>query len=693
MTEDMTGNEFLREELFNVKLPAVEWMTEQMPGGFFIYHADDEMEIIYANHPTCKLFGCETLEEFRELTGNTFRGMVHPDDFEKIQASIDEQIADEDNSDRMDYVIYRIIRKDGEVRWVDDYGRHAHLPGSGDVFYVFIGDITDTRIAEEEKKRNLELLQSLKEAEEANKAKSEFLSGMSHEIRTPINAILGMNEMILRECKDDEILKYANTIKTAGVNLLNLLSDILDISKIEAGQFKFVNEKYSLLKVVRDLYNLHRLRAEEKGLAIRIKISPEIPKILIGDELKIKQVLTNLITNAIKYTKHGTISFEILLRQVLDGKADIFFSVKDTGIGIAEEKIDRLFEAYDRLDLRRIRNVEGTGLGLAITKNILSQMGSELLVESEYNKGSKFYFTIRQEIFDAERIGEADPYKTEEILYKNKPNHVFKAPGKRILIVDDVEMNVQVITGLLKNSEMKIDVAMSGAECIEIFGENDYDLVFLDYLMPNMDGIETLQELKKRYPKKTAEVPIISLTANVVSGEKERMLEAGFTDYLTKPIIIETLEVELQKYLKLGDEPPAGETSPSAGETLPNNNYEAELPEELLNISGLNIKEGLGYCGNPAIYLRALSIFNKEYEGRKAQFEKSLAQKDRDAFTIVAHSLKSNSLSIGALALFEMARSLEEAGKKGDLKEAKRIYPDFMRDYTRMKDDIASAIE
>ncbi len=691
MTEENYENEHLREELFKTKLPGVEWMTEQMPGGFFIYHDDEEQEIIYANRPMYKIFGCENLEEFKELTGNTFRGMVHPDDFDKIQSSIDDQIADTDNSDHMDYVVYRIIRKDGEVRWVDDYGRHVHLPGSGDVFYVFIGDITDTRIAEEERKRNLELIESLKEAEEANKAKSEFLSGMSHEIRTPINAILGMNEMILREAHDPEILRYASTIKTAGVNLLNLLSDILDISKIEAGQFKFVNEKYSLVKLIRDLYNFHLLRAEEKGLYIRVRIGSEIPRVLVGDELKIKQVLTNLITNAIKYTKTGGVSIDVSLKQVLNGKADILFSVKDTGIGIAEEKIDRLFEAYDRLDLRRIRNIEGTGLGLAITKNILSLMGSELLVESKYNEGSRFYFVLRQTIADKAMVGNVDPYRPQEGEVVNRPRKQLKIPGKKVLIVDDVELNVEVVTGLLKETEMDIDVAMSGMECIEMFGRTDYDLVLLDYLMPHMDGIETLKEMRRRFPEKVAATPIISLTANVVSGERERMLEAGFTDYLTKPIIIETLEDALRKYLGVEDEEDNDEGEDGdAGTETP---IEELLPQKVLNVDVLDAKEGLAYCGNPKIYLRALEIFKKEYEGRKAQMEEGLEKGDFKAFTIVAHSLKSNARSIGAQDLFEKARGLEEAGKAKDLARAKAGYPEFLREYTSLVKDIAKALE
>ena len=263
---------FTSEELYDAKLADIEWLAEQMPGGFFIYQAREPLEIIYVNRAACRIFGCETIEEFKALTGNTFRGMVYPEDYNKIQASIDEQISDSVNKDCMDYVVYRIRRKDGSIRWVDDYGHFASMPGYGDVYYVFIGDITETRIAKEEQERNRVLSELLRQSEHANRAKSIFLSDMSHEIRTPINAILGMNEMILRESVDSDIIEYAANIKKAGVSLLGIISDILDISKIEAGRIEFIRDKYSIVDIVHDMYNLIRLRAEEKGLSIEIEL-------------------------------------------------------------------------------------------------------------------------------------------------------------------------------------------------------------------------------------------------------------------------------------------------------------------------------------------------------------------------------------------------------------------------------------
>ena len=267
MSQLTIDHEFAEKLSEKEKLPAIEWLAEQMPGGFFIYRADESQEVLYINQSTCMIFGCETIEEFRALTGNTFRGMVHPEDFDTIQNSIDEQIADHANN-YMDYVVYRIIRKDGVVRWVDDYGHYTTLPGFGDVYYVFISDITDNRLVKEEQERNRLLAESLEEARRANSAKTAFLSNMSHEIRTPISSILGLNELIRRESNDPAILDYSEKIRRAGESLLGIISDILDFSKIEAGKMELSPSEYPIPDHVQDLYNLIRFRTEAKGLGL-----------------------------------------------------------------------------------------------------------------------------------------------------------------------------------------------------------------------------------------------------------------------------------------------------------------------------------------------------------------------------------------------------------------------------------------
>ena len=639
-------------------MTAVEWLAEQMPGGFFIYHATDNLELLYVNQSTCDIFGCSTVEEFREHTGNTFKGMVHPDDFDSIQSSIEEQIAMESNIRNMDYVVYRIVRKDGSIRWVDDYGRFASLPGYGDVYYVFIEDITETKLAAETREKAKNLAAALQQAEHANEAKSAFLSNMSHEIRTPITAILGMNEMIQRETDDSVILDYSENIRKAGESLLGIISDILDFSKIETGRMQLDCYEYSVSSVVVDLYNLIQFRAEAKGLELKFYIDPNIPSKLIGDEIRVKQIVTNILTNAVKYTETGSVSITITMLDKTDEDVRISVSVKDTGIGIKDEDLHRLFEPFDRLDLKKTRTIEGSGLGLSITRQLLALMDSELKVESEYGSGSNFYFTLTQKIANANPIGkfELNEHIHDNILVRRK-QAMFMAPGMRLLVVDDTPMNLQVIAGLLKRTRMHIDVATSGKECIDKFGNEHYDMVFLDYRMPMLDGIETLRELKLKYPDKYEKTPIISLTASAVSGDKEKMIKAGFTDYLSKPVNIDEMERMMIKYL------------PSDSVILKNEGGEEDdellkLPDIIFTFSEIEPEKGIEYCGDADDYMFAIETFEMSIETKANQLEQNLADKDFEAFSINVHSLKSTSKAIGATSLFEKAKDLEQAAKE-----------------------------
>ncbi|SEL37154.1 PAS domain S-box-containing protein [Butyrivibrio sp. ob235] len=659
------------------KMSAMEWLAEQMPGGFFIYRADDSTELLYVNSSVCDIFGCSSVDEFREYTGNTFKGMVHPDDYDSIQSSIDNQIAMNSNSRHMDYVVYRIIRKDGTIRWVDDYGHFATLPGYGDVYYVFIGDITETKLAKEETERANTLAIALEEAEQANVAKSAFLSNMSHEIRTPITAILGMNEMIQREAEDSAILDYSENIRKAGVSLLGIISDILDFSKIETGKMELQCEKYAPDALIRDLYNLIRFRAEAKGLTLHFEIDSEIPKELIGDEIRIKQIITNILTNAVKYTEEGNVNFAMKLKEKSSDFVTMEISVTDTGIGIKKEDMDKLFEPFDRLDSKKTRSIEGSGLGLAITRQLLSLMDSELKVESTYEKGSKFYFTLTQKIGNDTPIGDI----TEEFLLHDNSGQAhgqtsFIAPGMRLLVVDDTPMNLQVIAGLLKRTRMHIDVASSGAECIEKFGAEHYDMVFLDYRMPHMNGIETLTEIKNKYPEKFEKTPIISLTASAVSGDKEKMLSAGFTDYLTKPVNIDEMERMMCKYLPddsvfmIGDEV---------------NDETSKLPKIAFDYPELDPAKGIEYCGDAEDYIYALETYEMSVDAKAEQIENNLKDNDMDAYVLNVHSLKSTSSAIGAVSMFEKAKALEMAGKDKDFATIQRDTPFLIKEYKELK--------
>lgn len=687
----MDRNRSFSKELTNIAssnkdMSALEWFAEQMPGGCFIYREEEPYEILYVNHAACEIYGCKTVEEFREFTGNSFKGMIYEEDYDLVQSTIDDQISRKDNENKLDYVDYRIPRKDGEIRWVSDYGHLADIPGIGRVYYVFIFDVTDVKNAREEKERAERYKEELGIAKQANMAKSAFLSNMSHEIRTPITAILGMNEMIQRETDEAEILEYSENIRKAGMSLLGIISNILDFSKIETGRMQLVSEKYTLPSMVVDLYNMVRLRTEAKGLELDFIVEPNLPKAYYGDEIKIKQIVTNLLTNASKYTEKGSVKCVISLEEKKDDYAFIKFSVKDTGIGIKDEDMERIFEPFDRLDLKRTRTIEGAGLGLAITRQLLDIMDSELMVESEYEKGSEFYFTIREKIADDTPIGEIDFHTYVDEVDGRKMKHgFFIAPGMRLLVVDDTPMNLQVIVGLLRRSRMHIDVAVSGDECIEKFGENHYDLVFLDYRMPKKNGIETLNEMREKFPERYEKTPIISLTASAVAGDKEKLLNAGFTDYLAKPVNVDELEHMMIKHLPqdsvymTGDGEEADEMS--------------KLPEVIFNYPSLNPEKGLEYCGDAEDYIFALETYESSIDTKAKQIEEYLEDEDWENYTLNVHSLKSTSSAIGAEGVYEKAMALERAGKSEDYETIRQDNPILLKEYKELKDIIAKVLE
>ncbi len=398
---------------------------------------------------------------------------------------------------------------------------------------------------------NRRLSVAAKEANQANEAKSYFLSTMSHDIRTPMNAIIGMNEMILRDSRDEKILIYSESIRTAGNTLLGIINDILDFSKIEAGKMEIINVDYSFVSLLNDLVNMVQRKADEKGLTFELDVDENIPRVMYGDEIRIKQVITNILSNAVKYTKEGSVTFSVSATKCED-KPDyvtLHISVKDTGIGIKKEDIDKLFVAFERIEEKRNRNIEGTGLGMAIAQSFLDMMGSKLQVESEYGKGSVFSFDLEQKVVKWEPVGEFEAafkrYISERKLYRVQ----FTAPKARILVVDDTEVNLKVFVSLLGETKMQIETADSGDTCIALFKRNPYDVIFLDHMMPDKDGIETIKEMKECTDALNQKTPVICLTANAVSGMREMYINAGFDDYLTKPIDTGKLESMLLKYL------------------------------------------------------------------------------------------------------------------------------------------------
>ena len=521
-----------------------------------------------------------------------------------------------------------------------------------------------------EMKERSELINASERAIAASEAKSSFLSNMSHEIRTPINAVLGMNEMILRECEEKNIIAYSESIRTAGNTLLGIVNDILDFSKIEAGKMEIIPVDYDLSSVINDLVNMIQTRADNKGLKLILNISKDVPKRLHGDEVRIKQIITNILTNAVKYTEEGSVTFSIGYEKIENEPDDILLkvSVLDTGIGIKPEDMKKLFSEFDRIDEERNRNVEGIGLGMSITLRLLEMMGSTLEVESVYELGSKFSFRLKQQVVKWEELGDyATAYKAS-LGTRKKYREKFRAPDARVLVVDDTPMNLTVFESLLKQTAVKIDTASSGDEGLALAYDRKYDMIFLDHMMPEKDGIETLHELRSRPKDPNINTPAICLTANAISGAREQYLAAGFDDYLTKPIDSAKLEEMLLQYLPKEKIQEPGSEPISNADDLDSilDEDEPVVPEFLSEISEIDTAAGITNCGSVEGYISALKTYAGMIHDHVAETEKFWQAGDLPNATIKIHATKSTSRIIGAVEIGELAQELELAGKAGD---------------------------
>lgn len=403
----------------------------------------------------------------------------------------------------------------------------------------------EMRLEEQKAAYDRRVLELEKDAANAsNKAKSDFLANMSHEIRTPMNAIIGMDEMILRTSPGEPVRKYALDIQSAGKTLLSIINDILDFSKIESGKMELVPVKYSFASVMNDVVNMTMKKAQDKALDYRLDVSEEIPSVMYGDEIRVRQIMLNLINNAIKYTHEGSVSVGVSFER---SSQMLELVVSDTGIGIRDEDIGKLFGSFQRLDENKNRNIEGTGLGLNITMRLVKMMDGTIDVNSKYGEGTTFTARIKQTVVDGTPVGDFAQNLLRVQEHQNEYSPSLFAPSAKVLIVDDNDMNLEVIDGLLKDTGMNITTAGSGAECISILQEKSFDLVFLDQMMPGMSGTQTLAEIKK---DRLAEgIPIIALTADAIVGAKDNYIKEGFNDYLSKPVMYEALEALLLKYL------------------------------------------------------------------------------------------------------------------------------------------------
>ena len=520
-------------------------------------------------------------------------------------------------------------------------------------------------------------------AEQSSAAKSDFLANMSHEIRTPINAVLGMNEMIMREslsARDDtpedrdrvrqifsDICNYSGNIHSAGINLLSIINDILDFSKIEAGKLELVKGEYRLSSVLNDVSNMIAFKARAKGLEFTVDVMGDIPDGLYGDEVRVRQVVTNILNNAVKYTHQGSVKLTVKekVHDESQENTELIFAVKDTGIGIKEEDIGKLFNKFERVDLEKNSTVEGTGLGLVITMSLLKMMDGNISVESVYNKGSVFTVVIPQRVVDREAIGDFKEKFENSINSLKARQETFHAPEAHILVVDDTHMNLMVVKGLLKNTLVNIDTAENGAEAIARAREKSYDLILMDQRMPGMDGVTAMRRIKEDGESLNAASPFICLTADALTGARERYMEEGFTDYLTKPVDGGRLEAVVLKY----------------------------LPKEKLKGSSekllIDRDAGLFYCGDSEeFYKEMLDEFVLDSGSKLADIRKYHDEKDWKSYSITVHALKSTSKMIGAAGLSEISLRMELAAKAGDESAIASGHDELLKLYGEVLEEI-----
>lgn len=490
----------------------------------------------------------------------------------------------------------------------------------------------------------------------ASKAKSQFLANMSHEVRTPINAILGMNEMIIRESSDEQIVEYATNVKQAGKALLAQVNSILDYSKLEEGKMEIIQVEYDLATMINGFVTSVAARAKSKGLRMDVNVDTNLPTTLLGDDVRLGQVINNLLTNAVKYTEVGVITLNIREESREDGAIDIGVSVQDTGIGIKPEDMEKLSASFTRIEEERNRNIEGTGLGIPIVIEILKLMGSDLKVESVYGQGSTFSFVIRQGIINDEPIG--DYRKRVKRSYRRRNKYTYPSmPKANIIVVDDYEMNLVVAKNLMKVYDFIPDLAESGPEALTRIQEKHYDIIFMDHMMPDMDGVETLEILKKRQmiDESTA---VIALTANAIAGAKDFYISKGFNDYLTKPIDAEALEQVLTKY----------------------------VPEEkIVKKSISDIKNNKSLTVNDDERKALIKIFVSTIQETAKNLDSLLEAEDIKNYTIKVHGLKSTARLIGEMSISSKAEALEKAGNENDWDYIKSHHKELIREYLSLE--------
>ena len=522
-------------------------------------------------------------------------------------------------------------------------------------------------------------------AYEASQAKSEFLKNMSHEVRTPINAILGYNELLIKETNESQTASYASNVQKAGRTLLYIMNDILDFINIDNGSLKLDENSYFTLSMLQDMVTYGEHHADKKKLEFRVSIDKNIPCELHGDMSRLIQISNNLLSNAIKFTKKGFVGFKITWKPVDAGSGFLMAEVSDSGIGMTQDSIKIIANSFSRVDHSNTRNIQGIGLGLSIVTKLLDLMGSKLEVQSKYEEGSTFSFAVKQKIVDSSPLGEMEWGQSRMAPSENMYSKEYAgllAPEARVLAVDDNEMNLELFQGLLKDTQIQIETAVNGEKALGCMESGNYHIIFLDHMMPLMDGVETLREMRRR--KLCEGVPVIALTANAIIGAKEEYLKEGFDDYLSKPVIQKQLVEILRRYLpadvvldedKDKQDGVAGSMEGSFLERLP-----------LLDTS-----MGMAYCGGSEdLYREVLMSFLEN--GKPEEMRRFFKEENWENYRIHMHALKSTSLSIGALGLSDQAGLLEKAVKDGDTAYIKEHHGEVLRQYQLLLEQMGQAL-
>ena len=514
------------------------------------------------------------------------------------------------------------------------------------------------------------------EAERVNKVKTQFLANMSHELRTPINAIIGNSRFIINETKESSTLEYAVYAEASGKTLISLVNDLLDFSEIETGKLVLQKEPYSLMSIIRDLQVYSEYNAKQKNLEIRLQVDENLPRTLIGDATRLVQILFNLISNALKYTEGGWIAVSFNWEKVSEKKGIMAVKVADSGIGMTEEQLKSISESFTQVE----SNNQGLGLGLTIVTRLLHSMDSELKVDSVFGEGSTFSFRLPLEVEEEAAIGEID-FGTELAFLDDNKNKGFTAPGARILAVDDYAMNLDLIRGMLRNTKIDVDTASKGEEALELLEKNTYHLLMLDHMMPGMDGVELLTEIRKR--GLCENVPIIVVTANAVAGSKEQYLNEGFDDFISKPIIVGQFMAMLRKYLPenliIDDDDAEAKIIVKGSEKK-----EKSFLEQL---DFLDTETGLTYCAGEEMFYREMLVSYLDSDKRK-DLADAFGQEDTENYRILVHALKSTSLTIGATELSEKAKALEDAAKESNWDYIRKNHAEALEDYNIIRERI-----